>query len=359
MSTQSYTNTPTATQLLQLDHVSDAFLRRIIEVVPDRVCRIPKVYFKGTSKEVDKRKIVKIMAAIKNNWCLARFNIYSVLSCDENGVIQIGLSYQDALGQKVFTDREVIFIETGTSKKIRAYLTYGADTYSTDSEVCFYNSPLLTTGVLEAVRLYRCTISELYQRVKLSKNILLAIEAEFAGKLEELFADLDARFAEGKVMYAPKNSTMSGVNFALADIDTAITTFINNVSIETGIPSWFFQEDVKNSQFILDHEEAELQRLFDKHVFSVLNFIFDVWGIEVDIEYPMYRSETHKIEVDLKKADIRYKNAAAERLEQMSRDMKIKRAYLAEDREIAKNNLAMEKPEDSSSSSGSVGGRML
>jgi hypothetical protein len=192
---------------------------------------------------------------------------------------------------------------------------YGVDRYSSEYGLNYYGSPIITEKVLHAICLYRSVINRLKERVEDSSNIMISLNAETGGiALKEVYEDIEEQFAIKRRIYAPQGSSMDGVNFALADVDTASKPFFENLSMETGIPLWMFERDVNNSQFIIESKEYYLQKMFLEYVLEPLQYVFKVWGIGVDIKVPSYRSESYKLDMAAKEADTEYKKSASKRL---------------------------------------------
>jgi hypothetical protein len=110
------------------------------------------------------------------------------------------------------------------------------------------------------------------------------------------------------------------INANLQDLQSVLTTG-NDSDLDAIIMSLF----LKNTEVF-------------NHVFESLAYVFNVWGIPVNIEPPTYRSESFALSQEAIKAEIEYKKAASGRLNKMTEL-------------LGKGNTT--------TGGGSVGGRML
>jgi hypothetical protein len=303
----------------------DSLIRFIIEIVPFHVCSVPVVIEKSTGREVPNSIIVPLIKAIKNNWCNARLKSRSILLAREDGSVMVTIPFEEIekTGKISYYQNRVIEVRDPADNKIKTgFLMYGVDRYSSDCHEVYNQSPILTETVMEAICLYRTVLRRLKERVEDSNNTMVSLDAESGGaSLAETYQELESQFALKKRIYAPKGSSIQGVNFALADVDTSIEPFLKNISFETGIPLWMFERNINNSQFILEDKEAYLQKLFLMNVLEPLNYIFTTWGVAVEIQTPSFRAESFNIEMASKLAEIDYKRAATERLDAITKQL--------------------------------------
>jgi hypothetical protein len=318
----------------------------LAEVVPQAVCRIPKVTYNknGMCGNVSNLVLQCNLNAIIKAWTYARWTGNSSLKyCP----IENHLSVSPILNVNT-SDLVVGQVNYGLNRtKLREENFYLPETRWSSHEprpiekhpleLNFYGrpDPLYFTGhsiftkQLEAeIEAYNRMLMNIALRVEVGHGALLTLtglDYQDEPLVQKVKEDLTESWQKSTLMLAPVGSTLESYANSLTDSDKVTKPLQEAISAESKVPYYLLFPTETDSQFKLEEMENWASTLFNQIVLVPLAKLLYAQCYDViDIEPPNYRSTKHLAEINNLKQDTLYKESATIRGLEQARTLKLK-----------------------------------
>ena len=278
--------------------------RLLIEIVPDKVMRMPQIYIDGVL--ADTYPTYCINKSITDAWKYARLRGKADLFVYTDGTIRV-------------ENRSIADVQT-LLEPPRYTITHAGHYYTTEFAnlpgvyTTDYGQPLISKDVCDAYQLFIHAGGDLYLRAKNSFQTMLTIsggEDEDEAIAPKVMDEIDQQFESQRRIYAPDGSKLVSSSASLEGIDSCLEAFWLNIFRCAGLPRWIIDTDINNSQYPLDYMAGELTRMWMETAYPAFYNILSAWFPDSRIEiFPNdYLTQTGKASLLLTEADIATREA--------------------------------------------------
>lgn len=255
----------------------DSIARRVIEVIPDTVCRLPiQSVDPAIIASLQISRLNSIIQSIKIAWSIAR----------ECGVANISWG----------TDKK-IHVKVG--QKRSGFNLYGI---CHDRRYRTLDNTVLNSYVIDAICSYRHVRENLEQRVAHSYSEIMSIAGGLSIKADDdVIKKVSQEYQKnGRSLIAPVGSELSIDATSLVDLERVIDIYYKVIAQEANIPLWLWMDIPPATVHDSSHRAIYLQAQYDQFVRPALTYLlnFDETISVRDLQTPSYRDTLYDLELE-------------------------------------------------------------